>query len=97
MITPTLKTLLAVAAAAVCLPAAADSYVRRDTLATGDSIIVIETACAPICSSRARVYNKEWKEIGTLRPPFEHAVFPEAYIEDKKIRWRDNTPADILQ
>ncbi len=92
-----LKTLLPAVAFACCLPAAADSYVRRDTLATGDSIIVIETACAPICSSRARVYNKEGKEIGILRPPFAHAVFPEAYIEDDKIRWRDNTPADKLQ
>jgi hypothetical protein len=70
------------------------SYLRCDTLINGDSIIVIETACAPICSSRARIYNKEWKEIGEILPPFKHAVFPEAYIEDRKIRWRDNTPQD---
>ena len=57
--------------------------------------LLIGVMClAELCT---HIYNKEWKEIGTLRPPFEHAVFPEAYIEDKKIRWRDNTPADILQ
>jgi len=97
---PTLKLTLLAVAAAWSMSAAADSYVKRDTLVTGDSIIIIETACAPICSSRARVYvynNKEWKEAGILRPPFEHAVFPEAYIEDNKIRWRDNTPAEKLQ
>ena len=92
-----IRTLLFLAAAAACVSAHADTGVTRDTLVTGDSIIVIETACAPVCSSRVRVYNKEWQEIGLIRPPFEHAVFPEAYIEDRKIRWRDNTPEDTLQ
>ena len=61
----------------------------RDTLMVSDSIIVIHTVCAPICSSHVRVYNKEWQEIGILRPPFK-SIFPEAYIEDGKILWRDN-------
>lgn len=65
----------------------------RDTLFSGDSIIVIHTVCAPICSSRARVYNKEWKEIGILRAPFQSA-FPEAYIEKGKVLWRDNDNFD---
>lgn len=63
----------------------------RDTLATGDSIIVIHTVCAPVCSSCARVYNKEWTLIGTLTPPFR-SPFPEAYIEDGRLLWRDNYP-----
>ena len=65
----------------------------RDTLITNDTIIVIHTVCAPICSSRARVFNKEWQEIGVLRPPFS-SIFPEAYIEDGKLLWRDNDNFD---
>lgn len=65
----------------------------RDTVVSGDSIVVIHTVCAPICSSHARVYNKEWKEIAILKPPFKSA-FPEAYIEDGKILWRDNDNFD---
>lgn len=65
----------------------------RDTIKLGDSIVVIHTVCAPICSSRVRVYNKEWQEIGMMRPPFR-SVFPEAYIEDGKLLWRDNDTFD---
>ena len=65
----------------------------RDTLLTNDSILVIHTVCAPICSSHVRVYNKEWKEMGILKAPFRSA-FPEAYIEDSRILWRDNDTFD---
>ncbi len=65
----------------------------RDTIALGDSIVVIHTVCAPICSSHARVFNKEWQEIGILQPPFQSA-FPEAYIENGQILWRDNDNFD---
>ena len=65
----------------------------RDTLVTTDSIYVIHTVCAPICSSHVRVYNKEWKEIGILKAPFR-SPFPEAYIEDGKLLWRDNDTFD---
>jgi hypothetical protein len=40
-----------------------------------------------------RVYNKEWKEIGLLKAPFR-SIFPEAYIEDGKLLWRDNDTFD---
>lgn len=66
---------------------------ERDTLHCGDSIIVIHTVCAPICSSHARVYNKEWQEIGELTPTVKTA-FPEAYIEDGRVLWRDNDTYD---
>lgn len=66
---------------------------RRDTLLTNDSIMVIHTVCAPLCSSHVRVYNKEWKEIGILKAPFQ-SPFPEAYIEDGKLLWRDNDSYD---
>ena len=65
----------------------------RDTIALGDSIVVIHTVCAPVCSSRVRVYNKEWQEIGIMRPPFKSA-FPEAYVEDGNLLWRDNDTFD---
>mgnify|MGYP003289206544 FL=1 len=65
----------------------------RDTLLTNDSILVIHTACAPICSSHVRVYNKEWQYLGVLKAPFKSA-FPEAYIENNKLIWRDNDTFD---
>ena len=65
----------------------------RDTLLTNDSILVIHTVCAPICSSHVRVYNKEWEEIGLLKAPFR-SIFPEAYVEDGKLLWRDNDTFD---
>ena len=65
----------------------------KDTLILADSIIVIHTVCAPICSSHVRVYNKEWKEIGVIKAPFQSA-FPEAYIENNKVFWRDNDTQD---
>jgi hypothetical protein len=64
-----------------------------DTLLINDSIIVIHTVCAPICSSCARVYNKEWQFLGNLTPPIKTA-FPEAYIEEGKLLWRDNDTFD---
>ena len=60
-----------------------------DTIALGDSIVIIHTVCAPICSSCARVYNKEWQFLGNITPPIQTA-FPEAYIEGGKLLWRDN-------
>ena len=65
----------------------------RDTLLTNDSILVIHTVCAPICSSHVRVYNKEWQYLGVLKAPFKSA-FPEAYIENNKLIWRDNDTFD---
>lgn len=55
----------------------------------GDSIFVVMTACAPQCSSCARVYNKEWQLIETLTPPFS-SVFPLATIENGRVVWKDN-------
>ena len=54
-----------------------------------DSILVVYTCCAPQCSSCARVYNKEWKLIRTVTPPFS-SIFPLATIENGRIIWKDN-------
>ena len=43
----------------------------------------------------ARVYNKEWKFLGNMTPPIK-TVFPEAYIEEGKLLWRDNDPNDYV-
>ena len=57
----------------------------------GDSIIVVYTVCAPQCSSRARIYNKEWQLIAQPQPPFS-SVFPLATIDKQtgRILWKDN-------
>lgn len=69
--------------------------ITRDTLRFGtDSAMVIETACAPICSSIVQVFDNNWKLLRTVPAPSPSAVFPEAYIEDGQIKWRDNTPTD---
>ena len=89
-----LAALLIFPLSAMCedtVPAPYATTSTRDTLVTGDSIIVIHTVCAPVCSSCARVYNKEWTLIGTLTPPFR-SPFPEAYIENGRLLWRDNYP-----
>ena len=54
-----------------------------------DSILVVLTACAPQCSSCARIYNKEWKLIATPHSPTP-SIFPLATIENGRIVWKDN-------
>lgn len=55
----------------------------------GDSTLVVLTACAPQCSSCARVYNKEGEVIRTITPPFT-SIFPLATIENGQLVWKDN-------
>ena len=64
-----------------------------DTLVLDDGYMVVYTVCAPICSSCVRVYDKEWTYLGNQKPPIKTA-FPEAYIEDGQLLWRDNDPYD---
>lgn len=54
-----------------------------------DTIFVVFTACAPQCSSCARIYNKEWQLLQTVEPPFS-SLFPLATIENGRIVWKDN-------
>jgi hypothetical protein len=68
--------------------------VNTDTLRSGDTLFTIITACAPICSSIVKIHTGKGQFQGYLQPPFTNAVFPEAYIENNKILWRDNTPKD---
>lgn len=56
-----------------------------------DTITVVFTACAPQCSSRARIYNKEWVLLGDIPAPVT-SIFPLATMDPKtgRIEWTDN-------
>lgn len=56
-----------------------------------DSVLVVMTACSPQCSSRARVYNKEWTLYRNLQPTVT-SIFPLASIDKKtgQLSWTDN-------
>ncbi len=60
----------------------------------GDSILVVQTVCAPVCSSCAHIYNKEWQLLREMRPAKE-CIFPLATIRNGQLVWQDNT-AQIL-
>ena len=62
---------------------------RLEVYQAPDSIFVVFTACAPQCSSCARIYNKEWQLLQTVEPPFS-SLFPLATIENGRIVWKDN-------
>ena len=57
----------------------------------GDAILVVFTACAPQCSSCARIYHKEWQLVETVTPPLT-SIFPLATIdkESGRLVWKDN-------
>lgn len=57
----------------------------------GKTALIVETVCAPICSSSARIYNtKSNKLVRTIKPPIS-GVFPYAWVENGELQWRDNT------
>ena len=54
-----------------------------------DSVLIVLTACAPQCSSCARIYNKEGQLLSTPQAPTP-SIFPLAHIENGQIIWTDN-------
>lgn len=54
-----------------------------------DSTLVVTTVCAPICSSCARVYNKEGE---LIRQELGATLFSQASIVDGELIWTDQTP-----
>ena len=54
-----------------------------------DSVLIVLTACAPQCSSCARIYNKEGVLLSTPTSPTP-SIFPLAHIENGRIVWTDN-------
>ncbi len=64
----------------------------RDTLVVNeDSVLIVITVCAPVCSSIVIVEDAQGGEKGEIPSPYPNAVFPEAYIENQRLMWRDNT------
>ena len=57
---------------------------------SGDSILMVRTICAPICSSCAGIYTEAGKLIRNISAP-QHSVFPLATIENGLLVWKDNT------
>ena len=75
-------------------------YVTKDSctievLDFGKTALVVQTVCAPICSSHAFIYNtKKDKLVREIKPAVQ-GVFPYAWIENGTLHWRDNT-AEML-
>ena len=59
----------------------------------GDSVLLVRTQCVPLCSSFVRVYDEQWHLLRTIQTPRE-MVFPEAYVEQGELHWRDNYAED---
>ncbi|MBQ7531141.1 MAG: hypothetical protein IJT12_05490 [Paludibacteraceae bacterium] len=59
----------------------------------GDSVLLIRSQCAPLCSSFARVYAEDWSLIRNIPTP-RTMILPEAYVENGELRWRDNFVED---
>lgn len=56
----------------------------------GDSLLIVETICAPVCASHAHVYNKQWVLLHDCMPD-STLLFPQAHIDrDGRIMWTDN-------
>ena len=70
-----------------------ESYILLYTYDTGDSVLFVRTQCAPECSSFARVYVGDWKLLRTIATP-DTMIFPEAYIWEGQLHWRDNYKQD---
>ena len=69
------------------------SYIDLYYYTEGDSVLFIRSQCAPKCSSFVRVYTDEWSLIRHVPTP-RTMIFPEAYIQDGKLLWRENFVED---
>jgi hypothetical protein len=69
------------------------SYIDLYYYGESDSILLIRSQCAPLCSSFARVYNEQWHLLRAIPTPRD-MVLPEAYVENGKLLWRDNFHED---
>lgn len=61
-----------------------------DLLRYTDSLLVVRTVCAPVCSSVAMVYQPNGQILRTIQPTVE-GIFPLAHIENGVLFWTDNT------
>ncbi len=71
-------------------------YLTKDSctievLDYGKKALVVQTVCAPICSSSARLYSTKTNKVVKELQPTVSGVFPYAWIENGELHWRDNT------
>ena len=61
-----------------------------ETYHFGDSILLVQTVCAPLCSSVARMYDSQWTLLHPLPAPDAYTL-PQAFIDNNgAIRWQEN-------
>ncbi|MGM9809285.1 MAG: hypothetical protein ACI30J_00220 [Paludibacteraceae bacterium] len=61
-----------------------------ETYHYGDSILLVQTVCAPLCSSFARMYDSHWTLLHPVPAPAAYTL-PQAFInENGTIRWQEN-------
>ena len=61
-----------------------------ETYHYGDSILLVQTVCAPLCSSVARMYDSQWTLLHPMPTPDAYTL-PQAFIENNgAIRWQEN-------
>ena len=61
-----------------------------ETYHYGDSILLVQTVCAPLCSSVARMYDSRWTLLHPIPAPDAYTL-PQAFIDKNgAIRWQEN-------
>ena len=61
-----------------------------ETYHYGDSILLVQTVCAPLCSSVARMYDSQWTLLHHIPAPDAYTL-PPAFIDSNgAIRWQEN-------
>ena len=61
-----------------------------ETYHYGDSILLVQTVCAPLCSSVARMYDSRWTLLHSVPAPDTYTL-PQAFINTNGIiRWQEN-------
>ena len=61
-----------------------------ETYHYGDSILLVQTVCAPLCSSVARMYDSRWTLLHPIPAPDAYTL-PQAFIDSNgDIRWQEN-------
>lgn len=61
-----------------------------ETYHFGDSILLVQTVCAPLCSSVARMYDSRWTLLHPIPAPDAYTL-PQAFIDSNgDIRWQEN-------
>ena len=61
-----------------------------ETYNYGDSILLVQTVCAPLCSSVAQMYDSRWTLLHPIPAPDAYTL-PQAIIDSNgAIRWQEN-------